>query len=173
MTQQQKQDLKRQLARLRNLSLSELRGVHLEAFGEPTRSGNKEFLLKRIAWRLQSVTEGGLSERARQRAAELARDADLRLTVPTMRAAPDLPPAEVHGGRLGGRDEGLPPPGSVLTRTYRNRTIVITVLPKGFEWEGTVYRSLSAVAKAITGSHWNGRLFFNLPTNNKGRGGRA
>ena len=59
----------------------------------------------------------------------------------------------------GGR---LPIPGTVLTRKYRGRLIEVTVLPKGFEWEGEVYRSLSAVAKAVTGSHWNGFLFFGL-----------
>ena len=53
-------------------------------------------------------------------------------------------------------------PGTVLTRTYRDRVIQVTVLPKGFEWEGQMYRSLSAVAKAVTGAHWNGHLFFGL-----------
>ena len=53
-------------------------------------------------------------------------------------------------------------PGAVLTRKYRGRLIEVTVLPKGFDYEGQVYRSLSAVAQAITGSHWNGHLFFGL-----------
>ncbi len=82
-----------------------------------------------------------------------------------MRPAPHLPPPQVHAA--GFTPHGaMPPPGSVLTRKYRGKGIVVTVLPKGFEWEGTVYRSLSAVAKAVTGSHWNGRLFFGL-----GKGG--
>jgi hypothetical protein len=53
-------------------------------------------------------------------------------------------------------------PGAVLTREYRGRTIAVTVLDEGFECEGTVYRSLTAVAKAVTGSHWNGYLFFGI-----------
>jgi hypothetical protein len=53
-------------------------------------------------------------------------------------------------------------PGAVLTREYRGQTIQVTVLPEGFEYDGEVYRSLTAVAKAITGSHWNGPLFFGL-----------
>ena len=55
-----------------------------------------------------------------------------------------------------------PLPGTVLTREYKGREVRVRVLEKGFEYEGQPYRSLSAVAKAITGSHWNGRLFFGL-----------
>lgn len=56
----------------------------------------------------------------------------------------------------------LPMPGAVLTRRYQGLLIQVTVLPKGFEWDGPVYRSLSAVAKAVAGSQWNGYGFFNL-----------
>ena len=166
-----KHELKRQLARLRTLGLSELREAHLDAFGEPTRSGNKDFLAKRIAWRLQSLAEGGLSERARQRAAELARDADLRVTVPRAPAFTDASATSKHQTAFTGGD-GMPPPGSVLTRTYQGKDIVVTVLPKGFEYDGVVYRSLTAIARAVTGSHWNGRLFFGLGKANA-KGGAA
>jgi hypothetical protein len=76
------QGLTKKLTALREMSPAQLREKYLEVFGEPSRSGNKDFLFKRIAWRLQSLAEGGLSERARQRAAELARDADIRTTLP-------------------------------------------------------------------------------------------
>ena len=59
-------------------------------------------------------------------------------------------------------DDRLPMPGALLTRDYRGRTIRVRVLPKGFDYEGTVYRSLSAVAQAVTGAHWNGYLFFGI-----------
>ena len=58
----------------------------------------------------------------------------------------------------------LPIPGTVLTRKYRGRQIEVKVLPNAFEYDGQNYRSLTAVAKAITGSHWNGHLFFGLTT---------
>ena len=61
----------------------------------------------------------------------------------------------------------LPIAGTVLTRKYRGRQVETKVLPNGFECEGQVYRSLSAVAKAVTGSHWNGHLFFGLTTANR------
>src|SRR5688572_30783919 len=70
------------LAALRRMTPALLREKYLEVFGEPTRSGNKDFLFKRIAWRIQSQAEGGLSERAKRRAEELARDADIRTTIP-------------------------------------------------------------------------------------------
>jgi len=59
----------------------------------------------------------------------------------------------------------LPMPGAMLTRQYRGQTIQVMVLPNGFEYEGQIYRSLSAVAKAVTGSHWNGYGFFGLKGN--------
>src|SRR5438034_806350 len=60
------------------------------------------------------------------------------------------------------RDPRLPSPGTVLTRPYRGRTIAVTVLESGFEYEGRRFDSLTAVAKAVTGSHWNGLEFFGL-----------
>jgi hypothetical protein len=68
--------------------------------------------------------------------------------------------------RPGGR---LPPPGSILTRPYKGDVVQVKVLEHGFEYQGQVYQSLSAVAKAVTGSHCNGFLFFKL----NGQGGDA
>ncbi len=59
-------------------------------------------------------------------------------------------------------------PGTILSRKYKGKTIQVTVLPVGFDYEGAVYSSLSAAAKAITGSHTSGFLFFRL----NGKGGR-
>jgi hypothetical protein len=59
-------------------------------------------------------------------------------------------------------DGRLPPPGTVLTRKYKGEALQVQVLADGFEYRGEVYPSLSAVAKAITGSHCNGFLFFKL-----------
>lgn len=155
------QSLKSELASLANLSPAQLRDKYQQVFGEPTRSGNKPFLVKRLAWRIQSLAEGGLSARAKARAAELARDADIRMTIPR---APQASGTGTQGtsATLQTRDRRLPMPGAILTRSHRGRTIEVTVLPKGFEFDGQVYRSLSAVAKAVTGSHWNGHLFFGL-----------
>jgi Protein of unknown function (DUF2924) len=153
-------DLHIELTRLCTMTTAALRERYLAVFGEPTRSGNKDFLCKRIAWRMQANAEGSLSERAKKRAAEIACDADIRTTIPRPRAAtPEAPTTTSPAPRAAKR---LPMPGAVLTREYRGRSIAVTVLRNGFDWEGRVYKSLSAVAKAITGSHWNGYLFFGL-----------
>jgi len=65
-------------AALRRMTVKQLRRRHVELFGEENRSANRQYLFRRIAWRLEAMDEGGLSERARQRAHELARDTDLR-----------------------------------------------------------------------------------------------
>ncbi len=146
----------KEIAALQRMTVKQLRERHLELFGDQTRTGNKPWLIKRIAWRLQAQAEGGLSDRALHRAAELANETDLRLSPP--RPAPErtvtaiLP---INGSRL-------PPPGTVITRDYKGQTLQVRVLAKGFEYEGQVYRSLSAVAKAITGQHMNSFLFFRL-----------
>jgi len=155
------QDLKIELAALQKMSPSQLREKYLHVFGESTRSGNTTFLCKRIAWRLQSNAEGSLSERARQRAVELARDADIRTTMPKPPKTNPTSFKQVEPLPVS-RNERLPMPGAVLSRQYKGRRIDVSVLPNGFEWEGKIYRSLSGIAKLVTGSHWNGLLFFGL-----------
>jgi hypothetical protein len=148
------QGMERQIEELGDMSAAELREQYREVFGEETRSRHKGFLRKRILWRLQANAEGGLSERARRRAAELADEADLRLLAPVARG--------LASRRAPSRDRRLPMPGTVLTREYRGWTVTVTVLDEGFEYAGAVYRSLTAVARAITGTHWNGYHFFGL-----------
>ena len=161
-----KVNIAREVADLKRMTVKELRGRYQHVFGETTRSGNKDFLWKRISWRMQANAEGDLTERARRRAEELANDADLRIRRPPDRPEPS-PASTTKTAKVdfGGRAGDLMP-GTVLTRPYKGRMITVTVLDNGFEHEGEVYRSLSAVAKAITGSHWNGNYFFGL----KGRG---
>jgi hypothetical protein len=162
----QQPTLNQRLAALQALGVTALRDKYLAVFGEPTRTGNKDYLLKKIAWRIQSLAEGGLSERARRRAEELARDADLRTSAPRVPVVTTTATAAKTAAipRGDGTDDRLPIPGTVLTRTYRGQHVAVTVLADGFEYQGHAYRSLSAIAKAVTGSHWNGLLFFGLAT---------
>ena len=156
-------NLAHDIATLTTLSVAQLRHRYAEIFGETTSAGHKGWLVKRIAWRLQALAEGGLSERARQRAADLANEADLRLSPPKLKTT--LAPSSAPG--LAERaprapDPRLPSPGAVLRRLYKGQQLDITVLQSGFAYGGQVFASLSAVAKAITGSHCNGYLFFRL-----------
>jgi hypothetical protein len=153
-------DVGQELTALRHLTIGELRHKYAELFGEPTRTGNKVWLVRRLIWRLQALAEGDLSERARQRGTELAHDADLRLSPPRTRHVATSPE---DGPRLRLRGKHrLPPPGTVLVRPYKGQTLQVRVLADGFAYEGKTYRSLSAVAKAITGSHCSGHLFFRI-----------
>jgi hypothetical protein len=159
----------KEVAALKRMTVKDLRVRYAEAFGEETRANNKAWLVKRIAWRLQARAEGDLSERARRRAAELADDADLRLSPPRVAPAGSDATERTTTGTLSlSNDRRLPPPGAILTRRYKAETLQVKVLPVGFEFEGEVYKSLSSVAKAITGSHCNGFLFFALT----GKGGQ-
>ena len=148
-----------EVAALRRLSVGQLRLRFAELFGETTRASNRTWLVKRIVWRMQALAEGDLCERARRRAAELARDADLRLNPPQSQANATAPPSASISAPAP-IDPRLPPPGTILTRPYKGQLVHVQVLTEGFAYGGRVYASLSAVAKAITGSHTNGYLFF-------------
>ena len=152
----------REVAAMERMTNKELRTRYVEVFGEATAANNKAWLVKRIAWRIQANAEGGLSERAKARAAVLANEADIRTTPPPEQA---MSPAKGDGSTRVldiGNDDRLPPPGSILTRKYKGGVVQVKVLDDGFEHAGEVYASLSAVAKAITGNHCNGFLFFRL-----------
>jgi hypothetical protein len=156
-------NLKKELAKLEKMSVGELRERFAEVFRETTLGRNKTWLIRRIAWRLQANAEGGLSERALARARELANDADLRATAPKAKPVPATPLGPTRATTLAkGGDSRLPLPGTIITRDYKGQTLRVTVLAKGFEFEGEVYKSLSAVAKHVTGSHCNGFLFFRM-----------
>ena len=153
-----------QILALQKMTVGQLREKWLELYGEPSRSCNRQYLWKRLAWRVQELAYGGLSARAKARIAELNRDGDLRFLPPrswnpsTFEDPGPTPRNEVRPVR----DLRLPVPGTVITRDYKGQEIRVSVLEKGFEFEGRPYRSLSAVARAITGQKWNGWLFFGL-----------
>ena len=152
----------KEVAAMQEMPVAQLRNRYAEVFGETTNARNKQWLLKKIIWRLQSMAEGDLSERARARAMEIASDADIRRRPPKAPApkldAPQSPPIPVACTP----DNRVPIAGSTITREYKGRLLEVLVLDKGFEYAGEKFKSLSGVAKRITGSHCNGYLFFNL-----------
>ena len=157
-------NMKKELAALEQMTVGQLQERYTEVFGEPVRSRHKHYLVRRIAWRLQANAEGGLSERALRRAEELANVADVRVTPPRVAAeAKKERERATDSIRVSvSTDPRLPPTGGQITRKYKRRTITVTVLADGFEYLGERYRSLTAVAKEITGSHMNGFRFFEL-----------
>ncbi len=139
-------EAKKQIDGLGRLTTKQLQSRFRELFGYATRSNHKTYLFRRIAWRLQALAEGDLSERARERALEIANDADLRVRAPKGFFDRD-PDRESTGRSVTPDDERLPLPGTLLTRVYQGQTVVVKVLENGFEHSGKVYRSLSAVAR--------------------------
>jgi len=149
----------KELAVLKAMRVAKLRARYAQVFGEETRIGSKTLLVKRIIWGLQASAEGDLSERARLRAEELAQDANLRL-LPAREKRAGSTSAQKNGKVNGAIESHLPLPGTILTRWYKGKMLCVQVLRHGFEFDGQIYKSLSAVAKAITGSHTSGFLFF-------------
>lgn len=158
-------NIAKEIAAMERMTVDQLRSKFAEVFGEGTNSRHKQWMIKRIAWRMQANVEGGLSDRALRRAMELANDADLRLMAPR-----NPKPAPQAAARTVSIAASIKPattllPGSALQRDYKGRVIRVTVLTDGFEFEGERYKSLTAVAKAVTGKHWNGFHFFGLRRN--------
>jgi len=159
----------KEVSAMQRMTVTQLREKYEDVFGEACRSNHKQWLVKRIAWRMQANEEGDLSDRARRRAEELANDSDLRMKAPPQKKSSPAPRGrKVESTIARPHDSRIPMPGTVLTREYKGETVRVTVLPNGFDFEGEVYPSLSAAAKAITGSHTSGFLFFRL-TGNGGR----
>ena len=150
-------DVDMELTTLRGMKTAQLVERYAEVFGEQVRSRHRDYLIRKIIWRMQANEEGDLSDRARHYAACLAQNVDVRL----------MPPKGPDGKRIptvAPTRQAPPPlnltPGTALHRTYKGKQLRVIVLENGFEHDGKRYKSLSAVANAITGTHINGRLFF-------------
>ena len=143
------------------MPLGQLKKKYLEVFGEATKSNNKKYLFKQVAHRLQEKKNGGLSERAKKKAEELAKDAPIRRRLlkddgKDQAAKPTKTKATKE------RDPRLPAAGTILKRKYEDKEHTVKVLDQGFDYRGETFRSLSGIAKKITGCSWNGFTFFDL-----------
>jgi hypothetical protein len=153
---------------LQSMTTAELAEQYQQLHGRPCRTRHRAYLIRKNAWRIQANAEGDLTERARRRAEELADDREVRVMAPRAPVTIE-PPQESEAATVSRRapdadDPRLPAPGSAIVRQYKDRTIRLVVLPdgEGFEHDGERYRTLSAVAKKVTGSHINGFRFFRL-----------
>jgi hypothetical protein len=153
-------ELNQHIDQLRRMSTAQLQLKYRELFGQASHSNHKDYLFRRVAWRMQALAEGGLSERARQYARELAIDADLRLCAPKRLAG--TPPAVLVASGSRQRDPRVPAPGTQLIKNYKDETLTVTVLEDGYQYGERVFKSLSAIARQVTGTQWNGYLFFGL-----------
>jgi Protein of unknown function (DUF2924) len=130
-----------EIAHLRSLALDALRRRWRAMFGRtPPAALSKDLLGRMIAWRLQEQAFGGLDRESLSFLDGLAR----------------------HGSSPGRQLK----PGTVLVRDYQGERHTVTVVPDGFNWQGATYTSLSAIARAITGTAWSGPRFFALARRN-------
>jgi hypothetical protein len=162
------------LEELRALGADLLRSRYQDVFGSEAQTTDTNYLRRRLAWQMQASAGGDISDTARRRALEIVRHVELNGRVLFGRFK------KQKGKRT---DRRVPGPGTELTRTYGNRTIVVKILDQGFECDGQHFRSLSAAASAVTGTRWNGLVFFGLakrgetakrkrrPTQTKGKQG--
>jgi hypothetical protein len=144
---------------------SELQRVYRQIFGCIVPAGSSELARRKIAWYVQAEREGGLPESARQHALAIARSSEIGVRTRTNRDRRNrgLPLQHaVTAGINSDHDSRLPMPGSVIVKEYKGRTILVKVLDSEFEYGGERFASLSAIAKKITGTKWNGLLFFGL-----------
>lgn len=144
-----------EIMELKNKPLDELKAKYAELFSQEATSNNKVFLWRKIAHRLQELKHGGLSERANNHIQTLIQQFD-----PINNKALRLD--DNKSSQIKKRDMRLPIPGTLITKKYKGNTFEIKGLEKGFKHKGKIFRSLTAIAKEITGAHWNGFLFFNL-----------
>lgn len=166
-------DITRELESLRAMSSRELARRYEELFGVPTRSNNREYLLRQIAWRLQD--DAGHFETIRARVAKLAPSIEipvrwqqkaalaegLPMVVPK---APEVTAAPFERALAKAeRDPRLPPAGTVLERVHDGIAHRVVVLEDGFEHAGKRFATLTEIARAITGAKWNGFEFFKKP----------
>jgi hypothetical protein len=157
-----KASIPQQIARLQAMSVGELRVEWERLYGEPTRSRNRVYLWRRLAWRLQELALGGLNDAAKARVAELGQEGFRRAQIPRgFTPVASKPTGPRH-------DPRLPCAGSTIVRKYKGQDVRVAVLADGFEWDGRRFDSLSEVAFAVTGSRWNGWLFFGLAKRKRG-----
>lgn len=148
------------IAAFKNKTIPELQKEFEVLFdGQKASSDNKVYLVRRIAYRLQELEYGGLSQKAQNRLKELVVLYD---PVNNKAIRPKVSIETQARIKTRGRDTRLPIPGTIITKDYRGKKYQVKVLENGFEYEGKVYKHLTAVAEKITGAHWNGYNFFNL-----------
>jgi hypothetical protein len=160
-----KKTLRQQIDELAAMDLAALQTRHLEFFGKETTCAHRRFLFRKLAWHLQAKAEGGLPESAIELARSIARDTPLRNRVLTNadRRRAGMPMDYSSTTTIEpAHDARTPLPGGLIVKQYRGKTYVVTVRDNGFEYEGCLFPSLSAVALEITRTKWNGYLFFGL-----------
>jgi len=159
------------LAALPAMSIGELCRRYRELFGNEPRCRHRQLLVHEIAWKVQADEDGDLPEELKQYALAIARNCALRERIgdnAARRRNGENLGQEVTTSVVTDHDPRLPLPGSLLSKDFKGETYVVKVLDGAFEFADKRYTSLSAVAREITGTKWNGFLFFGLTKEKQG-----
>jgi len=148
----------KQIADLERMTTSELQDRWLQLVGSDPPRYNREFLIRRLAYRIQELAHGGIALSAREKMNRLLDDGGYD-EIGALKSSRREPP----------RKRGLAVLGTRLVREWNGGRHEVTTVDGGFEFQGRRYRSLSAIAKLITGTHWNGPAFFGLRSAKNGR----
>ena len=149
-----------QIMELKEKSLAELKAKYEELFlGQKAPSNNKVFLWRKIAYRIQELEYSSISAETQDKIQQLIQQYD---PINNKALRPDSMLAKQPKKSGFSRDKRLPIPGTVIAKEYKGVSLQIKVLESGFEYNSKVYKTLTAIAKEVTGAHWNGYLFFNL-----------
>ena len=141
----------KQIAQIKKLPLDSLREKWTALFGTEPPAYSRSFMERRLIHRLQEIQYGGLSNQTNERIKEIAAQNHLdEMAAPPRQAL---------------NRKGAPVIGTRLIREWNDQRYEVTVVHDGFEFLGKTYRSLTAITKAITGTHWNGPAFFGLRRN--------
>lgn len=148
------------IAAITKLNAEDLQGVYKDLLKEPGEfSHNRRYLIRQIAYKLQELEYGGISDKAQKRIRELIDKYD---PVNNKLLRPDPEAANQNFSNRPFRDKRLPIPGSKIIKKYKGRKLEVKVLERGFEYDGKIYKSLSAVSRVITGNNCSAFDFFNL-----------
>jgi hypothetical protein len=140
------------------MSIKELKVKYTELFGDTALpQNNKVYLFKRIAYKIQELEYGGISEFTKGRIKELILEKD-----PLNNLGKKKKNVVENNIIPSSRDRRLPIPGTVITKHYKDSVLQVKVLEKGFEYNGKTYKSLSRIACEVTGAHLSGFTFFGL-----------
>ena len=140
------------LAELQTMPIAGLKAQWRTLFGTEPPPFNRPYLQSRLAYRIQELAYGGLKPETLARLEALGDKLEQEAKGPRLPRYPDRPIA-----------------GTRLIREYRGVQHAVTVLANRFEWQGRPYQSLSAIARAITGTRWNGPVFFGLKNHRSGK----
>ncbi len=157
-------NITKEVANMERLSVGALCERYREVFGEDIKARNNQWLIKRIAWKLQANQEGDISERARKLAMKIAQSSDIRRSAPKIRTRPIESSFEtVTSAITPPAASRLPIAGTVLMKNYKGRSIQVRVLPNSSEYEREQYKTLTAIARIVTGQkNISGLQFFKL-----------